>query len=75
MKLQEIFAQISDPRINRRKLHLLDDILLLTLLGVICGAESYEAIELFGKSKLDFLQKIMPLPNGIPLSSSLGHPR
>jgi predicted transposase YbfD/YdcC len=71
MKLQEIFAQIPDPRINRRKLHLLDDILLLTLLGVICGAESYEAIELFGKSKLDFLQKIMPLPNGIPSHDTL----
>lgn len=54
MKLQEIFAAVPDPRIDRRKLHLLEDILLLCLLAVICGAESYEAIELFGKSKLDF---------------------
>lgn len=71
MKLQEIFAQIPDPRINRRKLHLLDDILLLTLLAVICGAESYEAIELFGKSKSDFLKKILQLPNGIPSHDTL----
>jgi predicted transposase YbfD/YdcC len=66
MKLQEIFSQIPDPRIDRRKLHLLEDILLLALLAVICGAESYEAIELFGKSKLEFLKQIMDLPNGIP---------
>jgi predicted transposase YbfD/YdcC len=71
MKLQEIFAQIPDPRIDRRKLHLLDDILLLTLLAVICGAESYEAIELFGKSKSDFLKQILQLPNGIPSHDTL----
>jgi predicted transposase YbfD/YdcC len=71
MKLQEIFAQIPDPRIDRRKLHLLDDILLLTLLAVICGAESYEAIELFGKSKKDFLSKILYIPNGIPSHDTL----
>ncbi len=71
MKLQEIFSQIPDPRIDRRKLHLLDDILLLTLFGVICGAESYEAIELFGKSKLEFLKEIIPLPNGIPSHDTL----
>lgn len=66
MKLQEMFSSIPDPRIERAKLHLLEDILLLSLLGVVCGAESYEAIELFGKSKQDFLKKLMSLPNGIP---------
>ena len=71
MKLQEIFAQIPDPRIDRRKLHLLDDILLLSLLAVICGAESYEAIELFGKSKEDFLRGVLQLPNGIASHDTL----
>lgn len=65
MKLQDIFSQIPDPRIDRRKLHLLEDILLLTLLAVLCGAESYESIELFGKSKKDFLKQVLSLPNGI----------
>lgn len=71
MKLQEIFAQIPDPRIDRRKLHLLDDILLLSLLAVICGAESYEAIELFGNSKKEFLKQLLQLPNGIPSHDTL----
>jgi hypothetical protein len=45
MNIKEIFSQISDPRIERGKLHLLDDIFGLSLLAVICGAESWESIE------------------------------
>ena len=71
MKLQEFFSAIPDPRIDRRKLHLLEDILLLCLLAVVCGAESYEAIELFGKSKLAFLKQLMRLPNDIPSHDTL----
>ena len=32
----------------------------------MCGAESWDSIELFGKSKKEFLMKILKLPNGIP---------
>lgn len=64
--LDELLSGIEDPRINRRKLHELSDIILLTLLGVLCGAESYESIELFGKSKETFLKDFLKLPNGIP---------
>lgn len=66
MNIKEIFSQIRDPRIERGKLHLLDDIFGLSLLAVICGAESWESIEVFGKSKEDFLKQILELPNGIP---------
>lgn len=66
MELQKIFSSITDPRIDRRKLHSLEDILLLSLIAVICGVESYEGIEIFGKSKESFLKTIMPLTNGIP---------
>lgn len=33
---------------------------------MLCGAESWESIEMFGKSKKDFLFKILKLSNGIP---------
>jgi hypothetical protein len=49
----------------------LEAILLPSLLAVICGAESYEAIELFGKSKKDFLKQLLQLPNGIPSHKTL----
>jgi len=51
---------------NRNKKHLLIDIVILSILAVICGAESWDSIEIFGKEKYDFLSKILKLPNGIP---------
>jgi len=65
-KLHEYFRQLPDPRLNRNKKHLLIDIILLSILAVICGAESWDSIEMFGKTKKDFLTKILRLPNGIP---------
>ncbi len=64
--LHTYFERIPDPRLNRNKKHLLCDIVILSILGVLCGAESWDAIELFGKTKLEFLKTILKLPNGIP---------
>lgn len=60
------FSQIPDPRLNRNKKHKLTDIIVLSILAVLCGAESYDSIEEFGKSRVDFLKQILQLPNGIP---------
>jgi predicted transposase YbfD/YdcC len=60
------FSNIDDPRIERNKQHLLEDILVLTVLAVICGAESWESIEHYGNSKTEFLKTFLQLPNGIP---------
>ena len=64
--LHEYFEQVRDPRINRKKKHLLIDIIVLSILAVLCGAESWDSIEEFGCSRKDFLKKILSLPNGIP---------
>ena len=64
--LHDYFSQLPDPRIPRNKKHLLIDIIVLSIIAVLCGAESWNSIELFGKSKKDFLSKILKLPNGIP---------
>jgi len=60
------FSQIPDPRLNRNKKHNLTDIIILSILAVLCGAESYDSIEEFGKARIDFLKQILQLPNGIP---------
>jgi predicted transposase YbfD/YdcC len=39
---------------------------VLSVIAVICGAESWNSIEMFGNAKKDFLSKILKLPNGIP---------
>jgi predicted transposase YbfD/YdcC len=64
--LHQYFSKLSDPRIHRNKKHLLIDIIILSIIAIICGAESWDSIELFGKSKKEFLSKILKLPNGIP---------
>ena len=49
------FAQLKDPRINRKKLYPIIEILFVVLCGSICGAESWRDFVLFGKEKIDFL--------------------
>lgn len=62
----EHFSSLDDPRISRKKLYPLDEILLVALCGVICGAEGWTDFVLFGKEKLDFLKTYLPFANGIP---------
>jgi predicted transposase YbfD/YdcC len=60
------FADLPDPRVDRTKKHRLDDILVIALCAVICGADSFEEIERFGKARRDWLGRFLALPNGIP---------
>jgi hypothetical protein len=39
-KFTDYFANVEDPRIDRSKLHFLEDIIGLLVIAVICGAES-----------------------------------
>ena len=60
------FEQMPDPRLDRKKRHMLMDILVLTLCAVICGATSWESIEDYGKKQEKWLKTFLLLPNGIP---------
>ncbi len=60
------FSRVEDRRVERTKLHLLVDILVLSVLAVIAGAEGWEDIEQFGNDKHEWLKKFLELPNGIP---------
>lgn len=68
----EYFASIEDPRIERSRLHPLDSVLVLTLCAVVCGAESFVAIEHFGRSRESWLRTFLDLPHGIPSHDTLG---
>ncbi len=64
--IQEHFSTLKDPRIDRNKLHELMDIVILVVCAVSSGANGWEAIEDFGKEKLDWLRKFAPFANGVP---------
>jgi len=70
--LLRCFDELEDPRMERTRLHRLDDILAIAILAVICGAEGWTDIEEFGKSKFDWLKTILHLPNGIPSHDTFG---
>ena len=64
--LHKHFESFPDYRISRNKKHLLVDIIILSIVAVLCGAESWDSIETFGKTKEKFLRKFLRLPGGIP---------
>ena len=64
--ITEYFSSLTDPRIDRNKLHKLPDIIIITICAVISGADGWEAIENYGKAKKEWLETFLELPNGIP---------
>lgn len=73
MSLIEHFAELEDPRIERKKLHSLTDILTLCICAIVSGAEGWQAIVDFGREKLDWLRRFVPLKNGIPSHDCLAY--
>jgi predicted transposase YbfD/YdcC len=70
--IEEHFSKVSDPRKDRTKDHKLIDIIAIAICAVICGAEGWTDIELFGNSKLHWLATFLELPNGIPSHDTFG---
>lgn len=68
----QCFSALSDPRIERTRLHSLHDILAITFCAVIGGADNWVAIELFAKARQSWFQSFLALPNGIPSHDTLG---
>lgn len=69
--LKGIFGKIEDPRSDVNQLHNLIDILLISIISVICGAETWKQMSEFGHSKEDFLKTFLTLPNGIPSKDTI----
>lgn len=70
--IAEHFGKIIDPRKDRTKDHKLIDIIAIAIWAVICGAQGWTDIELFGKSKQHWLTTFLELPNGIPSHDTFG---
>ena len=68
----EYFEQLEDPRIERTKLHLLIDIVTLTICAMICGADGPVDVEQYGQEKYEWLKTFLALPNGIPSHDTIG---
>jgi predicted transposase YbfD/YdcC len=66
------FENLTDPRIERSKRHLLIDMVTIGLCAAICGADSWVDVEKFGHAKRDWFARFLELPDGIPSHDTFG---
>lgn len=64
--IEDHFGNVTDPRVDRTKLHRLMDILVIAMCAVIAGADNWEDVAEFGEAKLEWFQSFLKLSNGIP---------
>ena len=62
----EHFCDLPDPRQAGKVVYPLDEMLLLCLLAVLAGAETFSDIARFGAKKLDLLRRFRPFRDGTP---------
>jgi predicted transposase YbfD/YdcC len=60
------FADLRDPRVERSRKHLLEEILLITIAAVPSGANGWNEIEDYAHSKYTWFKSFLTLPGGIP---------
>jgi predicted transposase YbfD/YdcC len=64
-RLQEHFAELSDPRRSEVTYPLIN-VVVIALCAVICGSDDFVAIARWGQAKRDWLAKFLDLSAGIP---------
>ena len=62
---------VCDHRIPGMVTYPLDELLLATLVGVVCGADDWEGVEEIATGALDWLGGFLPFANGIPTAQTL----
>jgi predicted transposase YbfD/YdcC len=60
------FQSLSDPRHTRNRKHLLGDIIVIAVCGILCNCDGPTAIHRWAVNRADWLHEILGLPNGIP---------
>ena len=67
------FAAVDDPRRQHSTtLHALEAILIITILGTICGAHNWVEIEQWGQAQESWRSEFLALPHGIPSHDTFG---
>ena len=72
ISLVEHFEDMEDLRVDSTKIHQLRDIIVIAICAVICGADNWVEIEEYGRAKLEWLEKLLGMANGIPSHDTFG---
>ena len=68
----DYFNDLPDPRQQGKVVYPLGEVLLLCLLAVLAGAETFADIARFGEKKLSLLRRFLPFRDGTPAHDHLG---
>jgi predicted transposase YbfD/YdcC len=71
-KIAEHFGKVRDPRIGNATRHKLLDMIVIAICAVICGADGWSDVAMFGESKKEWFKKFLELPKGIPSHDTFG---
>jgi hypothetical protein len=66
------FAELPDPRSHVNRRQVLGDIIVISIMAVIAGAEGPKAIGVWAKSNEAWLKGHLQLPNGVPSHDTIG---
>lgn len=64
--LLESLSVVEDPRQARGKRYLLREVLLIVIVGCMCGCDHAEALEDWAKKEREWLGQFLPLAHGTP---------
>jgi predicted transposase YbfD/YdcC len=70
--IAEHFGCLEDPRAEHLIDHKLIDIIVIAICAVICSAETWDDIELFGNERIEWLEQFLELKHGIPSHDTFG---
>lgn len=70
--LERYFGGLPDPRTGQNVQHPLLSLMSIAICGVICGADSWVDVEMYGQSKQEWLASFLDLPHGIPSHDTFG---
>lgn len=60
------FESLTDPRHHRNRKHLLGDVIVIAVCGIMCGCDGPTAIHRWAANRVDWLKSHLELPHGIP---------
>ncbi len=72
VRLADVFVSISDPRQAGKVKHDLVEMLVVAVMGVLVGADTFVEIELWAKAKLEWLRRYLRLEHGIASHDTFG---
>lgn len=62
----EVFRDLPDPRSKRNQRHKLFDIIAIAICAVLSGANDWVKVASFARTKKQWLDTFLELPNGVP---------